>query len=74
MQGSQDDPFIYMLRWNHHGAHRPWQYSYTNRNGRGMKGAVLESVFMGPESWVRRDIESGRLPDLPWPLPTDRRE
>jgi hypothetical protein len=31
-----------------------------------MKGTVLESVFMGPESWVRRDIEAGKLPDLPW--------
>jgi hypothetical protein len=31
-----------------------------------MKGTVLESVFMGPESRVRRDIEDRKLPDLPW--------
>ena len=68
MQGSPEDPFVYMLRWNHYGSHRPWQYSYANRNGRGMKGTVLESVFMGPESWVRRDIADGRLPELPWDI------
>ena len=66
MQGNPDDPFVYQHRWNHYGGVRPWQYSYRNANGRGMKGAVLESVFMGQESWVRRDIEAGKLPDLPW--------
>jgi hypothetical protein len=66
MQGSPDDPFVYQLRWNHYGSAVPWQYSYVNRNGRGMKGAVLESVFMGNESRVRQDIEDGKLPALPW--------
>ena len=71
MQGSPDDPFVYQHRWNHYGSHRPWQYSHRNAHGRGMKGSVLESVFMGPESWVRRDIEAGKLPDLPWDLPRE---
>lgn len=66
MQGSKDDPFVYQHRWNYYGAKQPWRYSYRNASGRGMKGSVLESVFMGPESWVRRDIADGRLPDLPW--------
>lgn len=71
MQGSPDDPFVYQHRWNHYGSTRPWRYSYLNQHGRGMKGSVLESVFMGPESWVRRDIEAGKLPDLPWDLPRE---
>lgn len=71
MQGSPDDPFVYQHRWNYYGSHQPWMYSYRNAHGRGMKGSVLESVFMGPESWVRRDIEAGKLPDLPWDLPRE---
>lgn len=67
MHGDPNNPFVYLHRFNYYGSVQPWQYSYRNaRNGPGMKGSVLESVFMGNEAAVRKDIEAGKLPDLPW--------
>ncbi len=67
MHGDPDNPFVYQYRWNHYGSHQPWKYSYQNRGSyRGMKGSILECVFMGTESQVNESIEAGNLPDLPW--------
>jgi hypothetical protein len=67
MHGDPNNPFVYQHRFNYYGSHQPWQYSYRNAGGGpGMKGSVLESVFMGNEEQVKRDIEAGKLPDLPW--------
>lgn len=67
MQGNPEDPFVYLHRWNYYGGIQPWKYSYRNaRGGPGMKGRVLESVFMGTESQVRKAIKEKKLADLPW--------
>jgi hypothetical protein len=67
MPGNPEDPFVYQHRFNYYGGLQPWQYSYRNAGGGpGMKGSVLESVFMGTESQVRKSIAENRLPDLPW--------
>ena len=65
MQGPEDDPFVYLYREAAHGTYYPQSYGFTNRNGRTLHG-YLESVFMGTESRVRKDIAEGRLADLPW--------
>lgn len=62
-----ENRFVYQHRTNYYGSVVPQKYSYSNDyHGRAMRGGAYESVFMGPESRVREDIEAGRLPDLPW--------
>lgn len=62
-----EDRKVYQHRTNYYGSTVPRKYSYSNaHHGRGIGGAVFESVFMGKESQVREGIEAGSLPDLPW--------
>lgn len=62
-----EDRFVYQHRTNYYGSTVPRKYSFSNAyHGRSLHGGAFESVFMGKESQVRKRIEEGGLPDLPW--------
>ena len=65
MRGDPNNPFVYQHRWVDNGTRYPWKYGYATKHGPAF-GSALESVFMGSESQVRKDIQEGRLPNLPW--------